>query len=156
MGSSTNIKGKVVEINLPSHVLYTAFADMRHFVEKLPEEKKQGIDATADTIEGNVQGLRMGAAISERIPFSCIKIKEYGQTPFQFEVGLFFDASDVQKTRFHMEVCAELPFMIKMLIGNKLQEVVDKITDQLAMASEGKISPEDLKMDPFADLSNRN
>ena len=39
--------------------------------------------------------------------------------------------------------------MVKMLIGNKLQEMVDKITEQLALASEGKISPQDLKMDPF-------
>ncbi|MBE6226646.1 MAG: hypothetical protein E7121_06115 [Bacteroidales bacterium] len=148
MGSS-KIKGKAVAISVPAHALYTAFADMRHFVERLPEEKKQGITATSDTIEGEVQGLRMGAAISERIPFSCIKIKEHGQTPFQFEVSLFFDAADVQKTMFHMEVDAELPFMVKMLIGNKLQEVVDKITEQLALASEGKISPEDLKMDPF-------
>ena len=148
MGSS-KIKGKAVAISVPAHALYTAFADMRHFVERLPEEKKQGITATSDTIEGEVQGLRMGAAISERIPFSCIKIKEYGQTPFQFEVSLFFDAADVQKTMFHMEVDAELPFMVKMLIGNKLQEMVDKITEQLALASEGKISPEDLKMDPF-------
>lgn len=148
MGSS-KIKGKAVAISVPAHALYTAFADMRHFVERLPEEKKQGIIATSDTIEGEVQGLRMGAAISERIPFSCIKIKEHGQTPFQFEVSLFFDAADVQKTMFHMEVDAELPFMVKMLIGNKLQEMVDKITEQLALASEGKISPEDLKMDPF-------
>lgn len=148
MGSS-KIKGKAVAISVPAHALYTAFADMRHFVERLPEEKKQGITATSDTIEGEVQGLRMGAAISERIPFSCIKIKEYGQTPFQFEVSLFFDAADVQKTMFHMEVDAELPFMVKMLIGNKLQKMVDKITEQLALASEGKISPEDLKMDPF-------
>lgn len=148
MGSS-KIKGKAVTIGVPAHALYTAFADMRHFVERLPEEKKQGITATSDTIEGEVQGLRMGAAISERIPFSCIKIKEHGQTPFQFEVSLFFDAADVQKTMFHMEVDAELPFMVKMLIGNKLQDMVDKITEQLALASEGKISPEDLKMDPF-------
>ena len=148
MGSS-KIKGKAVAISVPAHALYTAFADMRHFVERLPEEKKQGITATSDTIEGEVQGLRMGAAISERIPFSCIKIKEHGQTPFQFEVSLFFDAADVQKTMFHMEVDAELPFMVKMLIGNKLQEMVVNITEQLALASEGKISPEDLKMDPF-------
>ena len=148
MGSS-KIKGKAVARSVPAHALYTAFADLRHFVERLPEEKKQGITATSDTIEGEVQGLRMGAAISERIPFSCIKIKEHGQTPFQFEVSLFFDAADVQKTMFHMEVDAELPFMVKMLIGNKLQEMVDKITEQLALASEGKISPEDLKMDPF-------
>lgn len=156
MGSITEIKGKAVTISVPAHALYTAFADMRHFVERLPEDKKQGIDVTADTIEGNVQGLRMGAAISERIPFSCIKIKEHGQTPFHFEVSLCFDAVDALKTVFHMEVKAELPFMIKMLIGSKLQDTIDKITEQLALASEGKISPEDFKMDPFADLSNRN
>ena len=33
--------------------------------------------------------------------------------------------------------------------GISLQDMVDKITEQLALASEGKISPEDLKMDPF-------
>ncbi len=156
MGSPTEIKGKAVAINLPAHVLYTAFADMRHFVEKLPEEKKQGIVVTSDTIEGEVQGFRMGAAISERIPFSCIKIKEYGQSPFQFEVSLFFDAADAQTTQFHMETKAELPFMIKMLIGNKLQEIVDKITDQLALACEGKVPPSDSNVDPFSDFANRS
>ena len=50
MGSS-KIKGKAVAISVPAHALYTAFADMRHFVERLPEEKKQSITATSDTIE---------------------------------------------------------------------------------------------------------
>lgn len=156
MASSTEIKGKAVTINVPAHALYTAFADMRHFIQNLPEDKKQGIVATQDTIEGQVQGFSMGAAVCERVPFSFIKIKEYGQTPFPFEVGLFFDACDVQKTIFHMELKAEIPFMVKMMIGNKLQELVDKITEQLALASEGKISPENFNMDSLGDLANRN
>jgi hypothetical protein len=156
MAGSTEVKGKAVTIKVPAYALYTAFADMRNFVERLPEDKKQGIDATSDTIEGTVQGMKMGAQISERIPFNCIKVKEYGQTPFHFDVRLYFDAVDAQKTLFHMELSAELPFMIKMLIGNKLQEMLDKITEQLALASEGKLSPSDINMDPFSDLTNRN
>ncbi len=145
MKSTTEIKGKSVNINVPAHALYTAFADMRHFIQNLPEDKREGIEATADTIEGDVKGIRMGAQVTERVPFSYIKIQNYGQTPFPFEVGLFFDAADAVKTVFHMEAKAELPIMIKMMIGSKLQELLDKITDQLALAAEGKISPEDLK-----------
>lgn len=156
MASSTEIKGKSVTINVPAHALYTAFADMRHFIQNLPEDKKHGIVATQDTIEGEVQGLRMGAAVCERVPFSFIKIKEYGQTPFPFEASLFFDAADAQRTVFHIEIKAEIPFMVKMMIGNKLQELVDKITEQLALASEGKISPEDFNMGSFDNLANRN
>ncbi len=145
MKSTTEVKGKAATINVPAHALYTAFADMRHFIQNLPDDKKQGIEATADTIEGDVKGMRMGAQVTERVPFSYVKIENYGQTPFPFEVGLFFDSADALKTVFHMEAKAELPFMIKMMIGSKLQELIDKITEQLALAAEGKISPEDLK-----------
>ncbi len=146
---ATEIKGKSVTINVPAYALYQAFADMRNFVHNLPPEKKESIVATEDTIEGDVQGMRMGAAIASRVPFSYIKLKEHGQTPIQFEVGLFFNALDVQRTEFHMEAKAELPFMIKMMIGNRLQEIIDKVTDQLALAAEGKVKPEDFNMENF-------
>ncbi len=145
MKSNTEVKGKSVSINTPAYALYTAFSDLRHFVQNLPEDKKEGIVATADTIEGEVKGIRMGAQVTERVPFSYVKVENYGQTPFPFELGLYFDATESTKTVFHMEAKAELPFMIKMMIGGKLQELLDKITDQLALAAEGKISPEDMK-----------
>jgi hypothetical protein len=156
MASNTEVKGKAVTIKVPAYALYNSFADMRNFVAALPEDKKQGIDVTTDTIEGTVQGMRMGAQISERTPFYCIKITEYGQTPIHFEVKMVFDAIDAVQTLFHIELSAELPFMIKMMIGNKLQEMVDKLTDQLALASEGKLSAEDLNIDKFSDFANRN
>lgn len=154
---ATEIKGKLVTINVPAYALYQAFADMRNFVHNLPPDKKESVVATEDTIEGDVQGMRMGAAIASRVPFSYIKLKEYGQTPIQFEVGLFFNALDVQRTEFHIEAKAELPFMIKMMIGNKLQEIIDKITDQLALAAEGKVEPEDFNMENFtSSMANNN
>ena len=154
--SATEIKGKLVTINVPAYALYQAFCDMRNFVHNLPPDKKEKVTATEDTIEGDVQGMRMGAAIASRVPFSYIKLKEYGQTPIQFEVGLFYNALDVQRTEFHMEAKAELPFMIKMMIGSKLQEIIDKVTDQLALAAEGKIRPEDFNMDNFASSITNN
>ena len=71
---ATEIKGKLVTINVPAYALYQAFADMRNFVHNLPPDKKESVVATEDTIEGDVQGMRMGAAIASRVPFSYIKL----------------------------------------------------------------------------------
>lgn len=159
MGSMTEVKGKTVSINMPSHMLYSVFSDMRNFLQNLPEDKKEGITVTEDSIEGEVKGIRMGAQVSERRPFSFIQFKDYGKTPFSFEVELYLEATGIQTTDFHMELRADLPFMIKMMIGNRLQEVINTMTDQLALAAEGKLSPADFNMGAFSptdDLSNRN
>lgn len=146
---STHIVGKSVEIKRPSHQLFSAFTDMRHFVERLPEDKKSMIEATEDTIEGNVKGIKLGARIAERVPFSYVKITDYGTPIFPFEVGIFFDAIDSDTTRFHIEFDAELNFMMKMMIGGKLQDGIDKATEQLALAVEGKIDPADMNFTGF-------
>ena len=65
----TQIKGKVVTVEQPSYVLYTAFSDMRNFVMALPPDKKESVVATEDTIEGEVQGMRMGLKIAHKTPF---------------------------------------------------------------------------------------
>ena len=57
----THIVGKTVAIRQPAHILYGAFSDMRNFVERLPEDKKEGIKATQDSIEGTVKGITLGA-----------------------------------------------------------------------------------------------
>ena len=64
---------------------------------------------------------------------------------------MHFDAAggDPDKTDFHIEMTADLNFMMKMMLGSKLQEMLDKIVDSLAAVSEGRmpegIDPELLK-----------
>lgn len=142
----TEIKGKVITVDQPAYILYSGFSDMRNFVRNLPEDKREGVTATEDTIEGEVKGFRMGLQIAERNPFSSVVYTQYGQSPFPFRIKVFFEARDVTKTDFHIEVEAELTFMIKMMLGNKLQEAVDRLTDQLGLAFAGKISPADFDL----------
>jgi hypothetical protein len=58
----------------------------------------------------------------------------------------------IDSTLFHIKLSAELNFMMKMMIGNKLQEVVDTITDQIEKAASGQM-PDMPNMSDFSNFS---
>ncbi len=141
---ATEIKSKHSIVSKEPHVLYMAFVDMRNFLQFLPEDKKKDVAADYDTLKATVSGFNVGVKVAERIPYSRIDYVDDG-APFSFSLSLFFDpASETGKTDFHIELKAELNFMMKMMIGSKLQEALDKMADGLAAASEGRV-PEDFK-----------
>lgn len=141
--ANTEVKGKAITVARPAHLLYAGFSDMRNFVRNLPPDKQGEIRATEDTIEGSVKGFRLGIRIRERIPFSALVYEQFGESPFPFTIRVCLDAEDADHTVFHIEVSAELNFMLKMMLGSKLQEAVDRMTEQLGLAFEGKINPSD-------------
>ncbi len=137
----TRVEGKQVRLPQSPAMLFPLFSDLRNFVNNLPEDKKKEITATQDSILGKVQGFELGVEVEERMPFSYIKLKEYGMSPFHFNIWLNFTPEE-SGSRFNIVLEAELNMMIKMMIGNKLQEAVDKITEQLEMVLNGNIPQE--------------
>ncbi len=136
---ATEIKSRHATVSRQPYELYMGFVDMRNFVQFLPEDKKKDVTADYDSIRGTVQGFSLGIRVAERVPYSRIDFKDDG-APFQFSLSMFFDpAPETGKTDFHIEFSAELNFMMKMLLGSKLQEVLDKLVTSLADASEGKM-----------------
>lgn len=128
--------------------MFMAFADMRSFVQMLPEDKKQGITADYDTISATVQGFTLGVKVTRREPYQYIELQDNG-APFHFMVSLHFDeAAESGKTDFHIDLLADLNVMMKMMIGGKIQEALDKVVDGLVAVSEGRRPegmPEDIK-----------
>ena len=120
--------------------LYMAFSDMRNFLNMLPEDKKEGITADFDTIKGTVQGMSIGVRVKERAPYSRIEFEDDG-APFRFSVTLHFNpaSADPFKTDFHISLSAELNFMLKMVVGGKIQGALDKLVDGLVDMSEGRM-----------------
>jgi hypothetical protein len=97
----------------------------------LPEDKKQGVTADYDTISATVQGFTIGVKVTRREPYSYIELQDNG-APFHFMVSLHFDpADDPGKTDFHIDLLADLNVVMKMMIGSKLQEALDKVVDGL-------------------------
>ena len=137
---ATVIKSKHAIVSKAPYMLYMAFVDMRNFVQLLPEDKKKDISADYDSIKATVQGFNAGIRITDRIPYSRIDFKDDG-APFSFTISMHFDAAggDPDKTDFHIELSAELNMVMKMMLGSKLQDALDKIADSLAAVSEGRI-----------------
>ena len=111
---------------------------MRNFMQFLPEDKKEGVTADYDSIKATVQGFTIGVRVADRVPYSKIEFADDG-APFQFKLTMHFNpASDPYKTDFQICLDADLNFMMKMLIGSKIQGALDKVVDSLVDLSEGR------------------
>lgn len=143
-------KSKTGIVSKAPYELYMSFCDMRNFTQMLPDDKKDMVEADYDTITVNYQGVCIGAKVQQRLPYSSIELVDWGNSPVAFKVNLNFGSTgDPYKTQFSIEVEAELNFMMKMMLGKKLKEGLDKIVDGLVAVSEGRmpegVKEEDLK-----------
>ena len=151
---AVEIKSKRAVVSKAPYELYMVFVDMRNFVQMLPEDKKQGVEADYDSIHATVQGFNIGVKVCDRIPYSKIVYQDDG-APFSFNLTLRFDpASDPYKTDFQICLDADLNFMMKTLLGSKLQDALDKIVDAIAAMSEGRV-PEGIDPSMYPEGFNR-
>lgn len=145
---TSNYESKHGIVKRPPFDLYMAFTDMRNFQMMIPEDKREGITADFDTITASVQGFDFGVKVYERNPYSKITFVDYG-APFAFQIVMHFDATGAQgETDFYIELSAELNFMMKMMIGSKIKDALDKVVDSLVDISEGRM-PEGVDMSNF-------
>ena len=136
---AVEIKSKKGVVSKAPYELYMTFVDMRNFVQFLPEDKKEGVTADFDTIHAQVQGFAIGVKVTSRTPYSRIEYADDG-APFHFTLTLHFDPSqDPYKTDFQIVLDADLNFMMKTILGSKLQQGLDKIVDALVDMSEGRM-----------------
>lgn len=120
--------------------LYMTFVDLRNFLQFIPEDKRSSVEADYDTLCTTIQGFKVGVMVKERTPYSKITFIDDG-APFRFGGSLHFDAvpSDPARTDFHIEFNADLNLMMKMMLGGKLRDAMDRIVDALVAVSEGRM-----------------
>lgn len=141
----THYSSKHGAVNRPQAELFMVFTDPRNITRMVPAEKLGEITADYDTVSIKAQGITISARITRREPYSYIELRSEN-APFEFVVGLHFDNAGPNSTEFYIEVDADLNFMMKMMLGNKLQEALDRVVDGLVDVSNGKI-PEDIPQD---------
>ena len=136
---AVEIKSKRAVVSKAPYELYMAFADMRNFIQFVPDDKREGVTADYDTIHASVQGFPIGVKVVQRTPYSKIEFAD-DDAPFQFRLVMHFDASvDPYKTDFQIVLDADLNFMMKTLLGGKLKDALDKVVDGLVAVSEGRM-----------------
>ena len=114
--------------------LCMAFTDLRNFKQMVPQDQKIDIEADYDTLKATVQGMSMGVRVSRRLPYSLIELQDNG-APFHFTMTLHFDDMGGSRTDFSIEVEAEISGMIKMMVGGKVKEALDKIVDGIVASA---------------------
>ena len=137
---AVEIKSKKGVVSKAPYELYMAFVDMRNLVQFLPEDKREGVTADYDSIHAEVQGFNVGVKVTDRTPYSKIEYADDG-APFHFTLKMHFDpaSDDPYKTAFQIILDADLNFMMKTILGSKLQEGLDKVVDGLVAMSEGRM-----------------
>lgn len=134
--STTNAVGRQIRVSRPASELFAIFSDLTNFTRGLPKEQidKAEVIATADSIRGKMQGFEIGIKIGEKIPFSVVKYESFGPSPIPFRIYVRIEDAGALESLFNIEIEAELSGMFKMMLGGKLQEAVNQLTDRLESA----------------------
>lgn len=146
----TTIESKHGTVSRQAYELYMSFTDMQNFQRMLPEDKKDMITATYDTLQAQVQGFNIGVKVHQRVPYSRIELVDYG-APFAFHIVLHFEPAmeNPYNTDFWINVEADLNLMMKMMLSGKIKEALDKLVDGIVDASNGKM-PEGVDLSQWA------
>ena len=141
--ANTEILGKKAQVSQPAERVFTAFSDLSNFVKNLPEEHRDKVCADTDTLVVRAQGMELGIRIVERTPFTTLRFEQHGvQTLFPFTFWIHIGAEGENSSTLQLELHAELNMMMKMMLGAKLQEGMDKLTEQFAAGLNGQIPPQ--------------
>jgi len=132
----TKYTGKEVIVKTPPHILFSVFNDMSRLGTNLPEELKDSVVCGTDFINITKGGFTLGIRRGECVPFSKVVLDSIESSPIDFELTFHLTPEGAGSSRVTVELDAELNMMMKMMIGGKLQEAVDKMTFYLGHISE--------------------
>ena len=120
--------------------LYMAFTDLRNFAQMVPQGQLEAdIQADFDTLSVEVRGFKVSVRVDERQPYRLIRLGS-AESPIEFVGVLHFEPSAIPgRTDFWIDLDANINFMMKTMLGGKVQEALDKMVDGLVDASEGRM-----------------
>lgn len=101
--------------------------------ERIPTDKISGLTFDRDTVSVDVPPVgKVTLRIIEREEPKCVKF-EAANSPVPFNLWVQMLPTTDVTSKMRVTVKADIPVFLKPMIGNKLQDGVDKIADVLAM-----------------------
>ena len=126
----------VKQIPHPQAAVYSTLSDLSNIErvkDRIPADQVKDLAFDRDSVSVNVPPVgSIKLRIIDRDEPKCIKFEtENSPVPFNLWVQLLPVTETTCKMR--VTVKADIPLFLKPMIGNKLQDGVDKIADALAM-----------------------
>ncbi|MFV0268527.1 MAG: hypothetical protein ACK5HT_15480 [Draconibacterium sp.] len=105
---------------------------IERITEKVPQIKITEFQSDRDSCKFNITGLGVAEIrIIDREPFKSIKIESSGGLPLSFTFWIQLLPVDEYNTKMRLTLHAEMSMMIKMMVGNKLEEGLNNLADTL-------------------------
>lgn len=132
---------KQVQIARPDETIFRVLSSFENFTPILAD-KVESWEATEETCKFKAKGFTVGLKMAERQPNKLIKVcadESAGGMPIPFTFWAQMkdttpEGSAVPGTRMRIVLDIELNPMMKMIVGNKMQDAVDSIAEQIAYA----------------------
>lgn len=115
--------------------IFDRLTDLAAIGQSLPPQLVKDWEATADECHFSVDKVgRVGVKIEEKQPFGLVKYGVTGQVPIGMSLFVQIKPApdDANESRIRLTLLADIPFMLKAMVGGKLQELVDKLADAFA------------------------
>lgn len=132
----TTYESNVKTISSNEEMVFGILNDLNN-LEKLrnnPEisDKIKNLELDSDSCSFQIDGIgKIGFKIIEREPFKTIKfVSEY--LPFTVNAWIQLKEVSENDTKMKLTLKADLPAMIKMMLGSKLEKGINAVADTLA------------------------
>ncbi len=102
--------------------------------QQLPQGSIEDFESDYDSCRFRISKLgEAGFRIIDREPTKTIKITGEGKIPIEILLWIQIVPSGPYETKIRLTLHAEMSFMIKAMIGNKLNDGINKLADALTM-----------------------
>ena len=133
----TTYEGDIQQLHCNAEYAFAQLTDLRKleiFKDKLPADKIKNLQLTEETISFTVDPVgEIILRIIEKEPYKTVKFGA-DKSPIQFNLWIKLKEISECDTRMKVTLKADIPMMLKPMIGSKLDEMVKQITNGIAMA----------------------
>ncbi|GHU98183.1 hypothetical protein FACS1894159_00290 [Bacteroidia bacterium] len=124
-------ESKQVQIRRPAETVYAVVSDFSNFTPILQGQVDEW-EATAEGCSFKVKGFRVALRMVEKQPPTMVRIEGEPPSPIAFTFWLQLHPVAEDDTRMRLTLHVELNPMIRMMIGGKIQQVLDQAADRIA------------------------
>ncbi len=129
-------QSKTITVNKPFEEVYGKVSDLRNleqFRDRIPKEYTVNFECDTDYVQFRVAPvgdllLRIVERAADKIRLNVEKL------PFKAEISMNIGNVSPSETNIQLVLDADIPFFVKHIVGNKLEEGMDKIADILTLS----------------------
>ena len=116
-------------------LIYNQLSDLRNleaYKDRIPQDKVKNLSFTEDCISMDVDPVgNVELKIIEREEPKVIKFAA-GNIPVDLNLWIQLVSVDVEDTRMKVTIKANIPMMLRPMLGNKLDKAADQVADMIA------------------------